>query len=150
MGKVYFPMDKTPEEWREMARNCFRQEQESFERSDTDGFLSQWASSVMGQLYRTLADVAENGGVADFRMLADAEGNIIEGAREVKTRYGWRWVTPDGVWFSPSHDSNEERRKAKNLAKGFQFVMVEREAVVTMLEGGAWGCYPAVIPKRQQ
>jgi hypothetical protein len=148
MGKVYFPMDHTPDQWREMARECHQRSAESFERCDTDGFLSQWASTVTGRLYERLATVAESGGRWTFTTLADAAGNVIEGAREVKTRYGWAWVTPDGQWFNPSQASDPDVARARNLAKGFQLVQVERDAVVTLSEGGAMGCYPVVLPKR--
>lgn len=148
MGKIYFPDKHTPEEWRAMAQECYKREAESFERSDTDGFLSQWASTVTARLYSTLADVAENDGNWTFQVLADADGNVIEGAREVKTRFGWSWVLPDGSWFNPSRAQNDEKRQATDLAKGFQFIDVEKPAVVTMAEGGLWGCYPVVLPKR--
>jgi len=148
MGKVYFPMDHTPDEWREMARECYRRSAESFERCDTDGFLSQWASDVTGRLYDQLARVAEQGGKWMFAALADAAGNVITGAREVKTRFGWAWVTPDGQWFNPSHASDPDVAHARDLVKGFQLVEVERDAVVAMSEGGAMGCYPVVLPKR--
>lgn len=131
-----------------MARVCYRREQESFDRSDTDGFLSQWANAVAGRLYDQLAEVAEAGGVWTFTVLANAAGTVIEGAREVQTRYGWAWVTPDGQWFNPSRARDETQAEARNLAKGFRLVQVERPAVVTMAEGGPWGCYPVVLPKR--
>lgn len=149
MGTVYFPMDHTPAEWRAMAAECYKREQESFERSDTDGFLSQWASTVTARLYSTCAEVAEKGGKWKFRELATADGILIEGAREVKTKYGWSWLTPGGQWFNPSKAQDEEKRKAANLAKGYQFIEVEREAVVMMVEtSGLWGCAPEVFPKR--
>jgi hypothetical protein len=133
-----------------MARDCNRRSQESFERSDTDGFLSQWAADVTAQLYRVCADVAERGGRWEFTVLADAQGNPIEGAREYKTRYGWAWRTPDGQWFNPSKARSQEARDRANLAKGFRFVVVEREAVVMMVEGGMWGCSPAVMPRHDR
>ena len=150
MGRVYFPDAHTPEEWKEKARECHRKEAESFERSDTDGFLSQWAMSVSAQLYSTLADVAERGGTWEFEMLADAAGNVIEEAKHVKTRYGYAWLLPGGIWFNPSQARDDEKRKAANLKKGFQLVTVEREAVVTMAEGGSWSVYPVVLPKRSK
>lgn len=148
MGTVYFPMDHTADEWKAKARECYQRSAESFERCDTDGFLSQWASDVTGRLYDQCAEVAANGGLWTFTVLADADGNVIEGARNVKTRYGWAWVTPDGVWFNPSRAEDEAVALARNLAKGFRLVQVKREAVVTMGEGGPLGCYPVVLQKR--
>lgn len=148
MGTVQFPMDHTPDEWRAMARECYQRSAESFERCDTDGFLSQWASDVTGRLYEQCAEVAARGGLWTFTVLADEAGNVIEGARNVKTRFGWAWVTPDGQWFNPSRDRDEDKARARNLAKGFSLVKVERPAVVTLSEGGPMGCYPVVLPKR--
>jgi hypothetical protein len=156
VSKVYFPMDHTPDEWREMSRECYRREQESFDRCDTDGFLSQWASSMTARLYSLAADVAEQGGMWPFRTLADADGKPIDGAREVRTRYGWAWVLPDGTWFNPSKARSDERADANNRAKGFTFVHVDRPAVVALSDGGGTGlsgaasCYPVVLPKRER
>jgi hypothetical protein len=50
-----------------------RAAQESFERSDTDGFLSQWASGLTAQLKRREADLLDAGGVATFPGLYDRE-----------------------------------------------------------------------------
>lgn len=150
MGNVYFPMDHTPDEWRAMARDRRRSEQESFDRSDTDGFLSQWASALTARLYDLCADVATQGGVWAFDALADTAGNVIEGARYVKTRYGWSWVTPDGQWFTPSRTRDAAVARARNLAKGFQVVRVDRPAVVVMADGGGGmaSAHPIVIPRR--
>ncbi len=63
---------------------------ESFERSDTDGFLSQWASGLSGGLERTRAGIKENGGV--FRFAALFEGNRRVKAKQVDTKFGPAWV----------------------------------------------------------
>lgn len=123
--QVTDPTTRTPAEWREEAAKCYRRSADSWERSDTDGFLSQWASDVMAQRYNLLAKVAEDGGKAAMARLADAEGNVIEGARYVETRYGWSWVydTPTGaVWFKESNHSNPEIARKRDLAKGHQVV----------------------------
>lgn len=59
---TYTISDHTAAEYTAMAEDCIRREQESWERSDTDGFLSQWASNSMARTYRTLARLAANGG----------------------------------------------------------------------------------------
>lgn len=132
---VYFPDQHTPAEWRQMSADCSRREQESWERSDTDGYLSQWASATSARLYNFLADVAERGGMWEFTVLADADGNEIEGAKEVETRFGWSWRVPttDGVvWFNPSKAKDEARREATDLKKGFRFIQVTKPAVVVL------------------
>jgi hypothetical protein len=50
---------------------------ESFERSDTDGCLSQWASDITGRLHRLQAQLVENGSMYDFDALFDLDGNLV-------------------------------------------------------------------------
>ena len=85
---------KTPDEIREMARASRRESIASFERSDTDGFLSQWASDIMSSVLYLEADIVENGGMAKFLALFDLDGNFVP-AREIQTRYGTRWMVLD-------------------------------------------------------
>lgn len=153
MSSVYFPNDHTPEEWRDMARAAHARSAESFERSDTDGYLSQWAGDKTGQLYSLCARVAENGGVWDFPALADASGKLIPGAREVCTRYGWSWVWdgPDGaVWFTASQARTEEARQASNLRRGYQVVTVSLPAGVIMRGETMLNVHPDIIPLNKQ
>jgi hypothetical protein len=75
---------------------------ESFERCDTDGFLSQWASGQMANLRRTQATLAEHGDTWTFArtILTRADGSIVDDAREVTTRYGQRWRSDsENVWL---------------------------------------------------
>jgi len=56
----------TPEQLRAQAHRCDEARYESEQRSDTDGFLSQWASNLSANLYETEASIREAGGVASF------------------------------------------------------------------------------------
>lgn len=111
---------KTAEQWEEMARQCYRTSQESWERSDTDGFLSQWANDSMASRYRHNAKHAENGGIAEIHMLFK-DGEIVPGARNVQGRYGWSWVHDDEdgrpVWLSESKAQSAEKRRAYFVKK---------------------------------
>jgi len=145
---VYFPNDKTPEEWREEVKRCYRQEQESWERSDSDGFLSQWASTQSARIYNLCAEVAENGNKWEFEVLADAFGNEIEGVTDLKTRYGWVLRLPDGRIFKPSSAKDEKLRRKRDAAKGFQFVRVTKPAVVvSRSEKGGFHLLVSVEPR---
>jgi len=66
--------------------------EESFQRCDTDGFLTQWAHGINGQLDRAKANIAEAGGVWQFErtVLVTLDGEATD-AREVKTKFGYRW-----------------------------------------------------------
>jgi hypothetical protein len=102
---------KTAAELRAEAAQHEQNAAESFDRCDTDGFVSQWASGINAQVARRQADIVENGGVWTFRRvrLADAEtGEIVADARRVKTRYGLKWridSTDEWLPYEPARDS---------------------------------------------
>jgi hypothetical protein len=96
----------------------------SFERCDTDGFLSQWASDINARAADRNADIADHGGMWTFErvILERLDGSPVE-ARRVDTRYGERWrVDADDAWLPV------EPKRASTLAKrGF------RERVETVI-----------------
>lgn len=55
----------------EAARNA------SWERSDTDGFVTQWAHGISADIARRNAEIAANGGLAEFPALFDLDGNLV-------------------------------------------------------------------------
>ena len=86
------------------AHQADQEAQDSFDRCDTDGFLSQWASGMTGRLHRAKAEIAEQGGKAEFPALFDLAGNLVA-AKLVETRYGMSWGilpddSPDGSFVS--------------------------------------------------
>lgn len=80
----------TATQHRENAAKHFEAEAESFERSDTDGFLSQWSSNMHGQLELERARIADAGGLADFAGLFEGDRRVK--AKQVRTRFGAAWV----------------------------------------------------------
>lgn len=82
------------DELRNEARQHDTDAAESFERCDTDGFVSQWASGIMARVKRLQADIEEHGGFARFErtvlVYADT-GELVADARRVETRYGRKW-----------------------------------------------------------
>lgn len=64
---------KSAEEWRAEASKHIQDREDSFDRCDTDGFVSQWASGLNSSLKQTLAELAENGYMASFKGLYDRE-----------------------------------------------------------------------------
>jgi len=110
---------------------------DSFERCDTDGFVSQWASGLTAQQKRMEANLIENGGLAEFPQLTDLDGTPVP-AKLVQTRYGTKFAvfaTADDVkaynanviaWIDPYV-------KEKTLArKGYVLVYVLAPAKVVM------------------
>lgn len=128
------PMSKSPEGWRQEAAECMRREQESWDRSDTDGFLSQWGLQQMASRYRSLANVAESDGEIKMAHLANAQGEVIKGARIVEGKYGPSWFYRDEtgrpVWFNESNHRNHEIAAARDLAKGYQVVYLPTRVVM--------------------
>lgn len=51
--------------------------EESFQRSDTDGFLSQWAHNITADKNRNQIEILRNGGYAEFPVLVDADDNVV-------------------------------------------------------------------------
>ena len=68
---------KAGDQLRNKAREADARKEESFQRSDTDGFLSQWASGVTAQKYRKEAELADQGNQDVFRVLLDKESNEV-------------------------------------------------------------------------
>lgn len=116
---------------REQARQGRVRSLESFDRCDTDGCVSQWASDSMAQLYTAQAEILENGGVAQFPALFDLDGNIVD-AREVQTRYGFAWAITNTngstTWFNASRAQDDKRRIDTDRKKGYYVGTVEAPA----------------------
>jgi len=92
---------------------------ESFERCDTDGFLTQWAHGINARLERTKAMLMENDKTHEFIGLF--EGNRRVKAREIRTKFGTAWLLHEdeadliarrGKKFLPT---GENSRILKNL-----------------------------------
>ena len=89
----------------------------SFERCDTDGALSQWASGINARQLRLEAEIVENGGVWEFPALFDLDGNWVP-ARDIDGRYGPCWMildesgdaTGEFAPFRPARKSTLEKR----------------------------------------
>jgi hypothetical protein len=131
---------KTAAQWREQARGGRQRSAESFARSDTDGYLSQWASDTMARKYDACADLAEQGGKAEFNALFDTDGNLVP-AREVQTKFGRSWVLLDangdstGQFVNPSKAKTAEKRNAAMAKKGYAEGTIRTDAVVRMSDG---------------
>lgn len=59
------------------AKRADEKAEESFQRCDTDGFLSQWALNIGAQRDRKQIEVLRKGGYWRFPVLCDAEGNVL-------------------------------------------------------------------------
>lgn len=89
---------KTEAEHTAAAEHHAREAQASWDRSDTDGFLTQWSHGISGQVERRKAEIAANGGRAEVPALFDAETGELVAAKLVqvydkfKYRYTSKWI----------------------------------------------------------
>lgn len=123
---------QTADQYRAMAADCYRRTQESWERSDTDGFMSQWASDQMASRYQHNAVIVEQGGVQSSALVEVATGEIVATMADYKEgQYGWCYLIRDdsvaariGRFVSPSNAKKQETREANNAKKGVREVSV--------------------------
>jgi len=101
----------------EEARNCEDRKEESWERSDTDGFLSQWASGMSASLARAKAGICENKGRDTFTGLFEKteSGFRRVKAKMVVTNRGSSWGG-NLVWLV--HDDDPICRERKWIPVG--------------------------------
>lgn len=134
----FLPDVKGAEKLRQEAAHSIKLAQESYERSDTAGFMSQWASNSVADKNRLKAEIAENNGKSTFRALFDLKGNYVA-AKEVNTRYGWAW----GIFEDPENPENfsgfvneskskdDSKKAALLLKKGYTMGRIMAPAYVT-------------------
>jgi hypothetical protein len=91
MSTVYEKSRQSPETYRAEAAASRKEAFESFERSDTDGFLSQWASGVTASLADRKAELAEANWQAPFAALFDLAGNRVD-AKLIDGKFGKCWA----------------------------------------------------------
>lgn len=108
------------------ARQHRQSETASFQRSEEDGFLSQWAHRLSAEEAELQAAITERGGRALFPALFDTQGTLVA-AKQVETRYGLAWglLASDNPhdkitgWFNPSKAKDPQRARATDAKKGF-------------------------------
>jgi|DEB19_MinimDraft_3_1074340.scaffolds.fasta_scaffold33572_2 hypothetical protein len=114
---------ETANDLRAQAAQHEQDAHESWERSDTDGFLSQWASGISAQVKLAQARIVENGGVAEFPALFDLDGNFVP-SKAIETRYGMRWMVLDSAGkatgeFLPYFPARRDTLAKRGYVEGF-------------------------------
>lgn len=151
MSKTHSAETMTADELRAAARDARQSSAESWQRSDTDGFLSQWASDANAREYDARAELVDNGGVAEFPALFTVDGELVA-AKLIDTRYGSRWalLASDDPrsryvgFFGESYAASETRRRATNARKGFYVGTVKAPAYVK-LSGNGYSLSPRLF-----
>jgi len=134
----FLPDPLGAERLRKEAAHALQRAQESYERSDTEGFASQWASNSVADKNRLKAEIAENNGKSRFRALFDLSGKYVM-AKEVNGKYGWTW----GIYADPedpdlfsgfvneSKSPDKQKQAALLLKKGYTMGLILAPAYVT-------------------
>ncbi len=124
---------RTPAEWEavavaaeEAAAASRAESAASFERCDTDGFLSQWAGDQMTRQHDARARWARDHGRTRVEILLNLDGTVAV-LREGYGQYGAYWILNDAAaarygkrFVTTSRAQNPERRRAANARKGFK------------------------------
>lgn len=128
---------ESAETYRKLAAQHEQDAEDSFDRSDTDGFLSQWASGISAQKATRNAEIAEKGGKAEFRGLYCGDERIM--AKIVEGQFGNVWLLDDaaatqiGRRFIPTGEKSRVQR---------QFGLSERtetQAAFAVIQGSGRG-----------
>lgn len=127
----------TADEYRAAASAHNQEAADSFERCDTDGFLSQWASGINAIRMNALATLAENGGRAYFEVYVDDAGEPVP-ARRISTKYGTR-VAVFATWSDCVSRSGKivEWLSPKKADARWESGYFEAEAAIEMRGGYA-------------
>ena len=86
-------MTKTAQDYRDMAKASRQRSRDSFDRCDTDGFLSQWCSDLSAREYDRKATILENDGKAEFCGLYEGERRVA--AKLINGKFGTSWLLRD-------------------------------------------------------
>ena len=131
---------KTAAQWTDMADRMIQRDQESFQRSDTDGALSQMGNNLRAREYRLCAELAAHGGIWTFPALYTLTGALVPEATYVKTYMGkWVWRVGSGqdvTWFDASRAKDGSRRRKNDAAKGFYVGAVRARGYVGTASSG--------------
>lgn len=139
---------------RAKAAKSAKQGQESYERSDTDGFASQWASGLAAQEALMKANLEENAGKAEFPALFDKDGNMVP-AKLIDTKFGpaWaRYTDPNdssskftGEFINESKSDNPKTQEAALARKGYTMGRVKAPAYVAMSGNNTASVRPSIF-----
>jgi hypothetical protein len=86
----YSDLKKTAQDFRDEAAADRKRREDSWNRSDTDGFLSQWGSDLSARLSNAKADLLDNDRLAKFSGLFEGDRRVK--AREIRTKFGSSWL----------------------------------------------------------
>ena len=150
--RVRWRADHTPAQWERIAqaltadaRRAGEEKAASFQRCDTDGFVSQWASGLTANANAAAAALARAHGLHEFAVLLRLDGTIASVHRGAG-RWGTWWRLDDadaerfGKRFVNEPDCKTNAREIASLAKrGFRIGTMRARGEVRMSGGGGTG-----------
>lgn len=135
------------EELRLQAKKARQDSLDSFERCDTDGFLSQWASDCAARMLEEEADLAEHNYQWTFITLGDKDGNLIPN-KKIETKFGLAYAvfkSFDDLEIYGAEIVEWVGLSDKAIAKkGYKPIMVEAKGKVVLSKGLAPSAY--IVP----
>lgn len=150
---------KTAAEWRALSVRSHEARNESWDRCDTDGFLSQWAHGLTATENEYRAQLAETDGKCDVQAAFDLDGNLLR-ALHGWSDYGEYFMIKDAdgnkiEFFSPSQARSETTARRNNAKKGYYVGTVRVPATVKIMGGGtglagAANCYAMIVPASKE
>lgn len=172
INRVYWADDRTPAEWAALAEGLraaasanYANARESFERCDTDGFVSQWASGVTADYARTGAALADAHGWWEVPALIDARTGELasldcRASRNYRGNYYWRltdaYARAQDVkpFVNDSNAEDPKRYATAMLRKGYTVgrARVRARAIMAGSGTGLSGAHtvrPEIVPIRE-
>lgn len=147
MPTTHSTNDLTAPELRDRAAERAQEAHDSFDRCDTDGFLTQWASGLNSNADRMAADLLDAGNVAEFAALYDlATGDRVP-ARLFDGQYGLCWMIVDATTRKATGTfvSAFPKRTATMERKGYREGAELAPARVVMTGSNVCTVRPAVV-----
>lgn len=136
----------TAEEFRALAKQATEERAASWERSDSDGFLSQWASGVMANRYLDAAQVADDGWKVN-RLALFFNGKLASNDQR-DGQYGFYWILNDEAaeaygkrFYSPS---KAKRGVRADRLRGFTYGTIRVDAFWSSRKGQIFEDFTAI------
>jgi hypothetical protein len=87
-------------EFKAEAAAHYAAKEESFQSCDTDGFVSQWAHGIMGNVAALNAQIAADGGVYPFPVLVNLDGQPVAAElKYLKSKFKPSFAAAEPVWM---------------------------------------------------
>lgn len=159
--RIDWDAPRTDAEWKQLADELrgkgaqHRQDaHDSFERCDTDGFMSQWASGVTGSAQELAAGIAEGHGWIEVQALFTLDGQFVttETRQSNFGRFNFYWLVDRkraaelGIakpFINESSAKSPVQRAKYYAQKGYAVGTIKIRPYVT-LAGGNVACVRAV------